>query len=76
VQPLYNLVSLEHINPPSPGAPCGRRCQREMGNCILRLREITLLRGRHQGRGHLDTRQLTHRVMAAKGLNADDRVLA
>jgi len=24
----------------------------------------------------LDTRQLTHRVMAAKGLKADDRVLA
>jgi hypothetical protein len=26
--------------------------------------------------GPLDTRQLTHRVMAAKGLNANDRVLA
>jgi len=26
--------------------------------------------------GPLDTRQLTRRVMAAKGLNADDRVLA
>jgi hypothetical protein len=46
-------------------------------NRILRRGEITrLCLSALQAEGPLDTRQLTHRVMAAKGLNADDKVLA
>jgi hypothetical protein len=46
-------------------------------NRILRRGEITsICMAALQAEGPLDTRQLTHRVMAAKGLNADDRVLA
>src|SRR5277367_5070619 len=46
-------------------------------NRILRRGEITALcMAALKAEGPLDTRELTHRVMAAKGLNADDRVLA
>jgi hypothetical protein len=46
-------------------------------NRILRRGEITsLCMAALRAEGPLDTRELTHRVMAAKGLNADDRVLA
>ena len=46
-------------------------------NRILRRGEITsICMAALQAEGPLDTRQLTSRVMAAKGLNADDRVLA
>jgi hypothetical protein len=46
-------------------------------NRILRRGEITgLCMAALKAEGPLDTRELTHRVMAAKGLNADDRVLA
>jgi len=42
----------------------------------LRRGEITGLYGNAQSRTPSETRELTHRVMAAKGLNADDWVLA
>ena len=46
-------------------------------NRILRRGEITALcMAALTVDGSLDTRELTHRVMAAKRLNADDRVLA
>ena len=46
-------------------------------NRILRRGEITALcMAALKAEGPLDTRQLTHRVMVPKGLNADDRVLA
>jgi hypothetical protein len=46
-------------------------------NRILRRGEITgLCMTTLQAEGPLDTRELTSRVMAAKGLNRDDRVLA
>jgi hypothetical protein len=44
---------------------------------MLRRGETTrLCMAAQEAEGPLDTRQLTNRVMAAKGLNADDRVLA
>lgn len=46
-------------------------------NRILRRGEITrLCMTALKAEGPLDTRELTSRVMAAKGLNRDDRVLA
>jgi len=45
-------------------------------NRILRRGETTRLCLTALADGPLDTRQLTQRVMEAKGLNADDRVLA
>jgi len=46
-------------------------------NRILRRGETTrLCIAALQAEGPLDTRELAHRVMAAKGLNGDDRVLA
>jgi len=46
-------------------------------NRILRRGETTrLCIAALQAEGPLDTRELAHRVMAAKGLNSDDRVLA
>jgi len=46
-------------------------------NRILRRGETTrLCLDALKAEGPLDTRQLTQRVMAAKGLNAEDRVLA
>jgi hypothetical protein len=46
-------------------------------NRILRRGEIThICMAALRAEGPLDTRELTSRVMAAKGLNRDDRVLA
>src|ERR1700677_3060431 len=46
-------------------------------NRILRRGEVmALCMGALKAEGPLDTRELTSRIMAAKGLNRDDRVLA
>jgi hypothetical protein len=46
-------------------------------NRILRRGEVTnLCMAALKAEGPLDTRELTHQIMAAKGLNPDDRVLA